>query len=47
MAKLSLIHLSLTPAEWKFIHYLLFPPNLDVIFLPALVLGGAVSRESI
>lgn len=47
MAKLSLIHLSLTPAEWKFIRYLLFPPNLDVIFLPALVLGGAVSRESI
>lgn len=39
--------LSLTPVEWKFIRYLLFPPNLDAIFLLALVLAGAIPRERV
>lgn len=41
----ELLQLSLTSAEWKFIHYMLFPPNLGVIFLPALVLAGAIPRD--
>lgn len=41
----ELHQLSLTSAEWKFIHYALSPPNLGVIFLPALVLAGAIPRD--